>query len=264
MEVTRLFVHPVKSLGGIGVNEFAIDRFGPVWDRRWLVVDRQGQFITQRQQARMALVRAVLENGRVTLNAPQREPLTFSATDFADGDPVKVQVWRDQCDAVTGPAHFDQWLSDFLDVDCRLVFMPESSRRPVNTDYAKAGETVGFADGFPLLLAAEESLSDLNSRMSIAIGMERFRPNLVVAGSAAFAEDGWKRIRVGTMEFRVAKPCSRCAIPTIDPATAQKQPEVFKTLKAFRQRDGEVYFGQNLLPVGAGSVRVGDRVVILE
>ena len=114
MEVTRLFVHPVKSLGGIGVNEFAIDRFGPVWDRRWLVVDRQGQFITQRQQARMALVRTALENGRVTLNVPQREPLFFSATDFADGNPLKVQVWRDQCDAITGPAHFDQWLSDFL------------------------------------------------------------------------------------------------------------------------------------------------------
>lgn len=267
MQVTRLFVHPVKSLGGISVSQFSVDRFGPVHDRRWLVVDRQGQFLTQRQHARMALVSTALEAGRVTLSAPGCEPVQFSAGDFTDGCSGaavrQVQVWRDRCDAVAGPAHLDAWLSAFLGVDCQLVFMPESSHRPVNPDYAAAGETVSFADGFPLLLVSEESLQDLNSRMNIAIGMERFRPNLVVQGGAAFAEDGWQHIRVGSMEFRVVKPCSRCAIPTIDPLTSQKQPEVFKTLKSYRQRDGEVFFGQNLLPVGTGSVRVGDRVELL-
>jgi len=264
MEVSRLYVHPVKSLGGIRVQEYAIDRFGPHWDRRWLVVDSQGQFITQRQQARMALVKSELTNGTVTLSAPGQASVQFSAADFSTGTPIRVQVWRDQCDAVTGPGHLDAWLQQFLGLDCRLAFMPDQSRRAVNPDYAKAGETVGFADGFPLLLATEESLQDLNGRMSISIGMERFRPNLVIKGATAFAEDSWKRIRVGDMEFNVAKPCSRCAIPTIDPATAQKQPEVFKTLKSYRQRDGDVFFGQNLLPVGTGTIRAGDPVTILE
>ncbi len=263
MQVTRLFIHPVKSLGGISVPQFSIDRFGPLYDRRWLVVDSQGQFLTQRQHARMALVRTLLEGGRVTLSAPDCEPVQFSAADFAGGATRRVQVWRDQCDALSGPPRLDAWLSRFLGVECQLVFMPETSRRAVNTDYAQDGETVGFADGFPLLLASEESLQDLNSRMSLPIGMERFRPNLVVQGGAAFAEDGWTRIRVGSMEFRVVKPCSRCAIPTIDPQTAQKQPEVFKTLKSYRQREGEVFFGQNLLPVGTGAIRVGDVVEIL-
>lgn len=264
MQVSRLFIHPVKSLGGIAVEQFAIDRFGPVFDRRWLVVDAQGKFLTQRQHARMALVRTALEGDRVTLTAPDRPAQTFSPADFAGGEPVRVQVWRDECDAVGGPATLDAWLSDFLQMPCRLVFMPETSRRSVNTDYARDGETVGFADGFPLLLANEASLQEVNRRLGFAIGMERFRPNLVVQGTAAFAEDGWTRIRVGQMEFRVAKPCSRCAIPTIDPLTARKQPEVFKTLKQFRERDGEVFFGQNLLPVGQGLIRVGDPVVVVD
>lgn len=270
MHVTRLFIHPVKSLGGISVDAFAVDRFGPRHDRRWLVVDGAGRFLTQRQHATMALVRtrlqagAALQQDSISLQALGREPVQFSALDFNAAATVRVQVWRDECDALGGPAHVDAWLSDFLGVECHLVYMPESTRRAVNPDFAHGGETVSFADGFPLLLTSERSLEDLNGRMSIRIGMERFRPNLVVDGSDAFAEDGWRRIRVGPLEFRVAKPCSRCAIPTIDPATAEKQPEVFKTLKGFRQRDGEVYFGQNLLPVGTGRIQVGDRVEILE
>jgi len=264
MQVTRLYLHPVKSLGGVAVTQFTIDRFGPHPDRRWLVVDKEGRFLTQRQHAAMALVRTSLDGESITLSAPDCDPVSFSSADFEGGEPLQVRVWRDGCDAVTGPRQLDDWLSAYLGVPCRLVYMPETSRRNVDPNYANEGETVSFADGFPLLLTSEQSLADLNARLTFSIGMERFRPNLVVDGSTPFAEDEWKRIRVGSVDFIVAKPCSRCVIPTIDPATGRKQPEVFKTLKAFRQRGGEVFFGQNLLPVGAGSLQVGDVVEILE
>ena len=265
MHVSQLYLHPVKSLGGIPVEQFEIDRFGPYLDRRWLVVDENGHFMTQRQYAAMAQVRTALSaDGQVTLSAPGCVPVSFCAAHYHGGVPVQVTIWRDRCDAVTGPAHVDVWLSQYLGVTCRLVHMPENSHRLVDPAYAESGETVSFADGFPLLLISEESLQDLNRRMSIDVGMERFRPNLVVKGTTPFGEDDWRRIRVGDMTFTVAKPCSRCAIPTIDPVTAQKQPEVFKTLKSFRGRDGAVYFGQNLLPEGAGMIRVGDAVQVLD
>lgn len=263
MRVTRLYIHPVKSLGGITLPQFAVDRFGPVMDRRWLVVDGQGKFITQRQKATMALVKTALEGDRVTLSVEGQDMISFAPGEFT-GPQRQVQVWRDSCVAHSGPVAVDAWISQALDTDCQIVFMPDSTERRVNPDYAHQGETVSFADGFPLLLTTEVSLDDLNSRLSFHAGMERFRPNLVVDGATPFAEDGWQRIQVGEMVFRLAKPCSRCAIPTIDPQTAQKQPEMFKTLKSFRARDGEVYFGQNLLPEGTGTVRVGDRVDILD
>lgn len=262
MKVTRLYVHPVKSLAGIPVSQFDVDRFGPYLDRRWLVVDRQGQFITQRQKAAMALVQTALRDDTVTLTMEGLPAIRFRPADF-EGTERQVQVWRDQCIARSGPRELDEWISQALGTDCQIVFMPDSTRRQVDPRYAQAGETVSFADGFPLLLTTDASLGELNRRLPFAIGMERFRPNLVVEGTVPFAEDGWQRIRVGQMTFRVSKPCSRCAIPTIDPQTARKQPEVFKTLQQFRARDGEVWFGQNLLPEGGGIIRIGDQVDIL-
>ncbi len=263
MQVSRLFLHPVKSLGGFNVPQFSVDRFGPLLDRRWLVVDSRGQFITQRQKASMALVQTRLEQDRLTLARTGQPTITLTPADYC-GPERKVRVWQDECAALSGPMEVDSWLSAAIGVQCQLVFMPESTRRRVDERYARHAETVSFADGFPLLLANEASLDDVNRRLSIKIGMERFRPNLVIEGAAAFAEDSWQRIRVGALEFIVAKPCSRCAIPTIDPGTAAKQPEVFKVLQQYRARDGDVYFGQNLLPVGRGQIQVGDSVEILE
>ncbi|MEZ5507559.1 MAG: MOSC domain-containing protein [Gammaproteobacteria bacterium] len=263
MQVTRLFIHPVKSLGGIAVPRFAIDRFGPRWDRRWLVVDPQGRFLTQRQYARMAQITAGLEGDQITLRADGHAEARFGAADFGEGV-IEVEVWRDRCQASRGPAWLDAWISAVLQTPAHLVFMPEDSRRLVDPQFARHQETVSFADGFPLLLATDASLQAFNTQLQTPVGMERFRPNLVIDGSAPYAEDGWRRIRVGSLEFIVAKPCSRCAIPTIDPLTAQKQPEVFKALKATRSRNGEVFFGQNLIPVGTGVISVGDPVSVLE
>lgn len=264
MHVSRLFIHPVKSLGGVAVDAYAVDRFGPRWDRRWMVVDEQGKFITQRQLPRMALIKASLQQDHVHLRNPQGELLEFSAADFNEGEDISVQVWRDHCMAKLGLHYMHDWLSAALEKPCRLVFMPEASKRPVDATYAGAGHTVSFADGFPLLLTQESSLQDFNRHLSFQVGMERFRPNLVVEGGEPWQEDQWRVLRIGEMLFDVVKPCSRCAIPTINPEDASKQPEVFKALKQHRSRDGEVYFGQNLVARGEGRLKQGDRVEVLE
>jgi hypothetical protein len=141
--------------------------------------------------------------------------------------------------------------------------MPEDSVRPVDPDYARSGDQVGFADGFPLLLITEASLQAFNTELGMAIGSGRFRPNIVVAGNAPYAEDEWRHLRIGSIEFDVVKPCSRCVIPSLDPLTAQRQPIVSKTLARTRRRGDAVYFGQNLIHRGLGSIAVGDSVTVL-
>ncbi|MGB1061226.1 MAG: MOSC domain-containing protein [Ketobacter sp.] len=263
MHVASLYIHPVKSLGGLPVAVSAIDRFGLRWDRRWMVVDEAGKFLTQRQLPAMALIRVSLDQGRVTLTAAQGEPMVFEVVDFVESPLIRVQVWRDQCEARLGSEAINVWLSRVLGRDCRLVFMDDHCRRPVDEHYAGPGHTVSFADGYPLLLTQQSSLDELNSHMSLNIGMERFRPNVVVTGGAPWAEDQWRVLRVGSMVFDVVKPCSRCAIPTINPVDASRQPEVFRTLKQYRARDGEVFFGQNMVPRSAGTIRVDDPVEVL-
>ena len=264
MHVASLYIHPVKSLGGISVAGASLDRFGLQWDRRWMVVDESGKFITQRQRTVMALIKARMEGDAVVLTGVDGSELLFNCGDFASGAVQSVQVWGDECQARLGNDTMNQWLSDQLGVSCRLVFMPEDSYRPVDPDYAGPGHTVGFADGYPLLLTQQSSLADLNQRMSIDIGMERFRPNVVVEGAEPWQEDQWRVVQIGSTIFDVVKPCSRCAIPTINPEDASKQPEVFRTLQKYREKEGDVYFGQNLVPRSQGRLSVGDSVIVLE
>jgi MOSC domain-containing protein len=175
-----------------------------------------------------------------------------------------VRVWADEVAAVDAGEGAARWLGRLLRQDCRLVFMPPQTRRPVDPHYARRGETVSFADGFPLLLVSEASLAALNARLAQPVPMNRFRPNLVVAGCEAFAEDRWRRIRIGALELDVVKPCSRCAIPAIDQATGQRDPEINRALAAFRRFEGQILFGQNLLHAGPGALRRGDPVEVLE
>ncbi|MAR92264.1 MAG: MOSC domain-containing protein [Pseudomonadales bacterium] len=264
MHIGAMYIHPVKSLAAMAREAFFIDRFGPTWDRRWMVVDARGRFITQRQCATMALIQTALDDDVLCLSHRDQETLRVSIAQCAHGEPVTVQVWDDECAARLAPPVVHQWLSDVLGRSCRLVYMPDSTHRPVDPDYAPGGATVSFADGFPLLLTTQASLADLNGEMSQSVAMQRFRPNLVVEDAAPWGEDHWRVIQVGAMVFDVVKPCSRCAIPTIDPATGEKQPEVFRVLQQYRRRGNQVFFGQNLVPRGTGTLRLGDRVRVLE
>ena len=217
----------------------------------------------------MALIGAELvtarDEPRLRLTAPGMDDLELDAAGPpGTGGDLRVRIWDDVCTARPAGPDADRWLSRFLGRDCRLVSLPESSRRPVDPAYGGVDDQVGFADGFPLLLISAASLEDLNRRLDEPLPMVRFRPNLVIYGGEPYQEDRWRRIRIGGIEFRLVKPCSRCAIPTIDPETAQRSAEPLRTLMGYRRRGNKVYFGQNVLHDGVGELREGAPVEVLE
>jgi uncharacterized protein YcbX len=260
VEIHQLNIYPLKSAKGLSLDSFTLGAMGPDYDRRWMVVDANGQFLSQRQLAKMCLLKTVLEQGVLHLSAPGFEELKVESALTVEREAV---VWSDTVRCLDCGDEAAAWLSRVLAVNCRLVYMPEHCRRPVNPQFAHHNEIVSFADAFPLLLISEASLQDLNSRLSYSVAMERFRPNLVVRGCDAFAEDGWKKLRIAGVEFTVAKPCARCAIPSIDPQTGEKDSEILQVLARYRRRDGAVYFGQNLLFDRPGVLSVGDTVEII-
>lgn len=259
MRLTQLLVYPVKSLGGIALAESLVEARGLRHDRRWMVVDPGGRFLTQRELPRMALVSPSLAEDALRLDAPGMPTLPVPPA-LGDAAPVSVRVWRSVCDALPVGGDADGWLSECLGTPARLVFMPDTTRRAINPDHSRPGDVVSFADGYPFLLIGEASLADLNARLDAPVGMGRFRPNFVVSGGPAYAEDGWARVRIGGAAFRVAKPCDRCGLTTIDPATAARGTEPLHTLAGYRTVEKKVLFGQYLIAEGEGVVRVGDGV----
>ncbi len=261
--VSELWIYPVKSCAGHQVEAVTLDRFGPAGDRRWMVIDADGNFLTQREHPRMALVQVeMLDRGGLRLAT------AGSSCEVALPPPGtaarNVQVWSDQVTAVDAGDAPAAWLSQNLGTACRLVYMPNDSSRPVDPEIARDGQTVSFADAFPLLLISQASLDDLNSRLPQPVPMNRFRPNLVVSGCEPFAEDGWRRIRVGSVEFDVVKPCQRCSIPSIDQATAERDGSINRVLASYRRFDRKILFGQNLLYSGEGRIAVEDPVTVLQ
>jgi uncharacterized protein YcbX len=262
MQLSGITIYPVKSCAGIDLDCVTLDRFGPIGDRRWLLVDERGRFLSQRDQPRMALVRVEQVQGGIRLSLGDNS--IQAAIPGTDASEVRVSVWGDSMFALLADSGAGEWLSAELGRPCRLVYMPDTCRRLVDGLYAREGETVSFADGFPLLLISQASLDDLNSRLDSPVPMNRFRPNLVVSGCDSFAEDGWRRIGIGDVEFDVAKPCSRCVIPSIDQATAQRDEQINRVLASYRRFNGQVMFGQNLLYQRAGKLSVGDPVQLLD
>lgn len=267
-----IHVHPVKAFRSLVLREAVVEPWGLTGDRRWMLIDDGGKVVTQRQQPRLALAAAeLLPGGGVRLSAPGREPLTVPVPRAEDT--VVVQIFRDKVEALPAEGEAAHaWCSAFLGADVRLVYLDDpATRRPVDPRYALPGETVTFADGFPLLLAATASLDALNSLIAEGehadegpLPMDRFRPNVVVSGTDAWAEDGWSRVAVGEVDFRVAKPCGRCVVTTTDQGTAERGREPLHSLGRHRRVDGKLVFGQNLIPVGHGTIRVGDPVRIIE
>jgi uncharacterized protein YcbX len=263
LRLSSIVVYPVKSCTGIEVDAAAVDRFGLRGDRRWMLVDTGGRFLSQRELPSLALIGAspLPDGGLLLTQGGSRCPV---AVPGPGEPPVEVEIWQDRVMAVDAGDGAAAWLSEVVERDCRLIYMPEECHRPVDPAYARGGETVSFADGFPLLLTTEASLAALNARLEQPVPMNRFRPNLVVSGCQPFAEDDWCRIRIGTVEFALAKPCSRCVVPSIDQATGSRDPAISRVLAGFRRFDGQILFGQNLLQAGNGVLRRGDRVERIE
>ncbi|AKF09608.1 MOSC domain-containing protein [Sandaracinus amylolyticus] len=266
MKLSGISRFPIKSCRGSDVERAHVERRGITDDRRWMIVDADGRFVTQREDARLALIDVTLEDDRLRLGAPGASAIEIPSRLDA-GARVSVTVWRSTVDAI---AHADAsaWLSEHLGRTVRVVYMPDDVRRGINEKYAQQGDVVSFADGYPLLLATRESLADLEARAGTSLEMRRFRPNVVIEGAPAWAEDGWSRLRIGRIVFRAPKPCDRCVITTIDPSTAIAGKEPLRTLAKFRRTtDGKVLFGVNLIPElddhESVEISIGDEVEIL-
>jgi uncharacterized protein YcbX len=267
-----IHVHPVKAVRGLAPREAAVEPWGLAGDRRWVLIDDGGRVVTQRQQPRLALAAAeLLPDGGVRLSAPGMEPLTVPVP--RPSDTVPVEIFRDKVDAV--PAEDEAahaWCSAYLGIGVRLAYMDDpATRRPVDPEYARPGETVSFADGFPLLLTTTASLDALNALIAQGdhadegpLPMNRFRPSVVVAGTDAWAEDDWSRLTIGDVSFRVAKTCGRCVVTTTDQGTGERGREPLYSLGRHRRLGGKLVFGQNLVPMSGGTIRVGDPVTVLE
>lgn len=265
LRVTEINTYPVKSTAGIRLKESRVTLKGLALDRRWMLVDHDGQAITGREFPALTLVRAHANDRDLVLTGPGMPELRIPCQSEADSL-IPVVIWGEECTAVALGEIVDRWFSDYLEYPCHLVQMSDAHPRPVEPEVARPGDFVSFADGFPLLLISVASLQDLNRRLSAPVSMGRFRPNLVVSGCGPYAEDDWRTIRIGGVVFEGVKNCSRCVFTTIDPDSGVKHPalEPLRTLGSYRRRpDGGVFFGQNLIPRSEGIVRLDDNVDVL-
>lgn len=261
LTISQLFIYPIKSLGGIEVDMATLSDRGFVNDRRWMLVDNNNHFLTQREYASMALLRvSIAHDGLcVTHHVSGHQlhiPLKPKTADTAIAD-----IWDDQCEVQFVDPQADKWFSEKLATPCRLVYMPDSAERRIESKYAIDKEIASLSDGYPLLMIGQSSLDDLNSRMEKPLPINRFRPNIVFTGSAPFAEDTMQHFKIGSIDFYGVKLCARCPITTIDQDNATKAKEPLRTLATYRMWNNKVYFGQNVLFHGKGTLQVGDVIV---
>ena len=264
--IRSLHIYPVKGLKGIEVGRARCTERGFENDRRFMVVDRDGVFLSQRSHPRMATIWTDLRgDGILELAAPEMPPLEVPLQP-AGGETTPVQVWRSTVDAQPVSVAADAWLSAVLECDCRLVYMPDTSLRLSNAQYAGDGKAVSFADGYAYLVIGAASLEDLNARLGRnlhpPLPMNRFRPNIVVAGAAPYAEDTWGEVRIGGARLRGVKPCGRCEVTTTDQSSGERRgPEPLATLATYRSSDEfGVMFGMNFVTESPGEIAVGDTV----
>jgi len=264
-QVTAINVYPIKSCGGIARRSAELRERGLEGDRRYMLVDAEGVFLTQRRHPRLALVRIADADGGYRIEGPAGPPLHLPR-EWPEGPAVEVRIWRDRVEATLLPDEVGGWFADLLGFPCRMVYMAEHQHRAVPNDAAAFDDEVSFADAAPLLLTSDASLAELNARLPAPVTMRRFRPNLVVDGEQPFEEDSWRRIRVGEAELEVAWPSARCVLTTVDPDTGAMDPagEPLRTLRSFRRGPGGVLFGQNLIPRRLGTLRVGDHVEVFD
>ena len=264
MRLSGLFVYPIKACGGIALEQADVVERGLAFDRRYMLVDRTGTFITQREVPRLCLATTAFERDSIVVSAPGAAALALPRAlgPGADFERHVYQVWASFGNALRHPEG-SRWFSEFLNDEVSLVYMPDSERRDVNPARARPGDIVSFADGYPMLLISEASLSDLNARLEAPLEMRRFRPNLVISECAPYAEDAFEAVQIGAVSLRAVKRCDRCVVTTIDPETGTRGKEPLRTLSHYRLQDNKVWFGMNLIHDGSGTLRIGDAVNVM-
>ncbi len=264
--VDDLRIYPVKALRGHGLQASPVAIWGLEHDRRWMVVKPDGRFLTQRELPAMARISARMTGEGLTLAADAGGELRVAVPMAATAERREVEVWSDRLPALDAGPEAADWLSARLGLPCGLVYLDDPRARAVDPAYALPDDRALFSDGFPVLLANTASLAALNAALPRPIEMGRFRPNIVMSGAEPWAEDRWRRIRIGEVVFRVAKPCARCIVTTVDQTTGERpdKSEPLRTLGRLRRTASGVMFGQNLIPDGPGRIAVGDRIEVLE
>lgn len=259
LTISGLHIYPVKSLGGIDVPSAQVTPRGLQHDRRYILINDKGEFMTQRAYPHMAL----LHPQPTTTGWTIRHALNPSWTceipfEWSAGPEIQAPIWKDTALALQADADTNEWFTDMLHTKCTLAYMPDHSHRQIDPGFSNPGEYVSFADGYPMLIVGESSLADLNARLESPVGMNRFRPNIVFTGDTPFAEDQYSDFSIGSVPFKAVKTCARCVLTTVDPEVGKKlSKEPLKTLSGFRNVDGRVIFGMNIIPRGDGEVAVG-------
>jgi uncharacterized protein len=263
LQISELYIYPVKSLGGILVQQAELTDRGFKYDRRWMLVDEQNQFLTQRTHAIMAMLQtAITSAGIEVYHKQQQHERILIPFENESNERLTVQVWDDVCEAVAVSKELDEWFSRMLHLKCRLVYMPEQSQRKVDPDYAIDQKNItSFSDGYPVLLIGQASLADLNKRLPQELPINRFRPNIVFTGGAPYEEDEMEKFLINGIEFYGVKLCSRCVLTTINQDNMEKQKEPLKTLATYRMLHNKIYFGQNVLYNATGIINVGDALI---
>lgn len=247
LTLSEIWIYPIKSLAGIRVKQALVKPKGLEYDRRWMLIDENGKFITQRENPQMALFDLAILNEQITITSRRNsQQLTIPAR-ITTGQHLQSVIWDDVVATIEPELQYSQWFSDQLGFKCRLVFFPEDHIRNVDLKYAFNKEQVGLADGYPFLLIGQSSLNDLNSRLEEPVEMKRFRPNFVFTGGRPFEEDDWNNFSIGSIRFKAVKKCARCVLTTVDPKTGVKGREPLFTLSKYRKTDNKILFGQNVI-----------------
>ena len=264
-KLSQIIIYPVKSLPGISLKEAEVEERGLKYDRRWMLIDKDNQFLTQRKLPQMALVNVNIIDKELIFNSKKKiiPPLKIALAG-STSNPIVVKIWDDECEANQYGNEVNDWFSEVLEFKCRLVYMPNTTNRKTSTKYYGESKNVSFADGYPLLIIGEEALNNLNNKLETQIKMNRFRPNLVFTGGKPHDEDAWKNFNIGKIGFTSVKPCARCVITTINTETAKKGKEPLTTLSSYRLKNNKVLFGQNVVSHASGNIQAGAQIILTE
>ncbi|MDB5009085.1 MAG: hypothetical protein JWP45_3478 [Mucilaginibacter sp.] len=260
LKVSQLFVYPVKSLPGIAVNQTTVTEKGFEHDRRWMLVDKNNRFLSQREAPQMTQLLVTIEDkGLRITHRINEQSITIPFGSSLSGR-EEFTVWDDTCMGEYVSDEADKWFTKVLGLNCRLVYMPDDSKRKVDPDYAPENAVTSFSDAYPFLIIGQSSLDDLNSRLHKSLPIDRFRPNIVFTGGEPFEEDLMGSFNIAGINFYGVKLCARCIIINIDQNTGSKEKEPIKTLASYRSKNNKIYFGQNLVHEGSGKITVGDEL----
>jgi len=262
LTVSQLYIYPIKSLGGIALNKAFVTERGFEHDRRWMLVDENNRFLSQREVAQMALLKVFLKDNGLLVTYATGENILIPFVPLTH-ETCQVIIWDDTCTAIYVSNAVDDWFTKVLGMPCRLVYMPDNSKRQVDQEYAPIGQITSFSDAYPFMLLGQATLDDLNDRLAEALPMDRFRPNIVFTGGKAFEEDLLDSFTIGNIHFNGVKLCARCILTTINQDNAIKAKEPLKTLASYRRKNNKIYFGQNLIHMGNGTITIGDKIEVI-